>query len=150
MSNLEQCQQLSELSTFLRNLPPNNFYQGTWAARIEGDLDRNGWEYCSIDEGDVEELVPGCGTVACIAGWSTRVHPDMKLIEGIPVNTATGRRMEEGFADAYGLTKPQGQNMCMAMGRDEWTEQDAADYIDHYLETGETPRSDWFGDCNDD
>lgn len=94
---------LFRLADLLRELPPKEFNMELWISKFKG-MDNVFLSKGMANKFNVKKPQPGCGTVCCIAGWATAIHPDLVIKEAQVKNTRTGKKGEIGFGQAFGIT----------------------------------------------
>jgi hypothetical protein len=93
---IENINRLFELSFFLRNLAKRaDFSMGNW-----GDLKNS-------SVGRRLKTATHCKTVACIAGWATRFHPDLEFT-GVEYDPKCGDRKGLGDVRYTGTSRGEG------------------------------------------
>lgn len=119
-------ERVAYLRDFLRELPPERFDMASLYSKHGRDTYMHG-------NGEAISYVKGCGTAACIAGWTIAVFaPKVRVREGAPI-----------AEDLLGLTDLQGNDLFLPSGftqQDFATPAQAANVLDHYLATG---KIDW-------
>lgn len=83
------CNRLFALARLLRRVPSEKFDMGLWASNYKRG---------------VKKPLLSCGTVCCLGGWATNVHPDLELMGGGVHNTRTDNHGSTAVAEAFGLS----------------------------------------------
>lgn len=99
---------LLKLADLVRNLEPHQFNMAVYVHGKHDHYDAdNGGHYTDFTDANSSL----CGTPACVAGWATKVHPDLELVlrnnghNNVYLNTPEGRSSEHyAFAQAFGIS----------------------------------------------
>jgi len=101
--NKKQIDRLLRLVDFLRELPDEN-------------LDMSDW-----NKSGIVKKKPGCGTRACIGGWSTLFFPELSLCElewidgkGIRLNGNSAVTGIDAIEKAWGVSYEDAERICMS------------------------------------
>jgi len=86
---------VKKLAKFLLTVPRDNFSMETFYENISGDSE------CFI-----KKMQKECNSVACAAGWATRVFPELSFNEnGYVLNNKTERENFEAMEDCLQITE---------------------------------------------
>ncbi len=81
------CNRLLALARLLRGLPAKQFDMGFWVFKANRK----------------KKAMQSCGTICCVAGWATSVHPDLELLWDAVHNKHTGKTGADALETAFGI-----------------------------------------------
>ncbi len=105
------CNRLLALARLLRRVPVEKFDMGVWV-----DKQKRG----------AKKPLLSCGTVCCLGGWATNVHPELELVAGAVYCTRTNKHGANAVADAFGLDTSTAFSLVLSNAPHQTTTKAAA------------------------
>lgn len=107
LDGLKPSQRLDALLEVMAKVHDEHFDWGTWANRVPKSL--NELTMASVD--------PSCGTRACVAGTAAVAFQGWSWDGLFPIFQGNGQSSFHSFAECFGITEFEAEDICLPGGR---------------------------------